>query len=136
MIVGRRRRSSPRKISRAVVVVERITALNTPKVPLATIDRPANKPSRYKLNGPSSKRSPVPKNGIRIAKNIKGTSMSALLERVRIEIFPASAEKTTKARKITNTGQWVIGVDTTTSTKNNTVQIFTWEGSECTTECR
>jgi hypothetical protein len=47
----------------------------------------------------------VPKNGIRIAKNINGTSMRALLDRVRIEIFPASAEKITKARKITNAGQ-------------------------------
>jgi hypothetical protein len=31
--------------------------------------------------------------------------MRALLDRVRIEIFPASAEKIAKARKIRNAGQ-------------------------------
>jgi hypothetical protein len=47
----------------------------------------------------------VPKNGIRIAKNIKGTSISARFESVINEIFAASAEEITKTKKTTKAGQ-------------------------------
>jgi hypothetical protein len=45
MMSGRAKRSNPRSISLAVVVVERITALKTPSVPLATIAEEGESPA-------------------------------------------------------------------------------------------
>jgi hypothetical protein len=43
---------------------------------------PASKPSRYKFNEPISNRSPLPKKGIKRAKNIKGISIKDLFATV------------------------------------------------------
>ena len=97
MIMGSFNFSKPRRISRAVVVVERSTALSTPSVPLATIDAPANKPASYSWNGPTCTTSPVPKKGMRIAKNTKGISIKARLKVVIRLIFATkTAERINK----------------------------------------
>jgi hypothetical protein len=67
---------------------------------------------------------------------MNGTSIRALFESVSTEIFPASEEAITRIRNPTKAGQYVMGVDTTTNTKERTATIFTCEGKECTTEWR
>jgi len=79
--------------------------------------------------------SPVPKKGIKIAKKIKGISISARLKSSGRGILLAYAVATSKRKKAINAGQRVIGVETETEIKASTARIFRCEGSRCATEC-
>jgi hypothetical protein len=119
-----------------VVVVERITAAKTPRVPFTTIEVPASSPSRYNSSPANSNVSPVPKKGIKIAKKINGISIKARLNRRRIGIRLTAAAATKRRKKARNAGHRVIGVDTDTEIKAKTARIFRCAGRECVTEWR
>ena len=78
--------------------------------------------------------SPLPKKGIKMAKKIKGISISALLKSKGMGIFAVIATSTTKRKNATKACQFAIGVEITTMMKRRTEIIFKCEGIECTRE--